>query len=186
LPQPSRERGPSKNWYIFHSYRLRYFIHAGAQRVGCVLLGGAVNAIAARDRWIGWSAPVRQRNLPRVVNNSRFLIFPHVRIPHLASHVLGQLARRVPADWQQQWGFTPLLLETFVDPRPRRHRATCYLGWHALEGLTTARRAWCWSSPCTAISASSCAARPCRAGRGYDYEQAFPPPAAGADQGAAQ
>jgi hypothetical protein len=119
-------------------YRLRYFIHAGAQRLGCVLLGGAAKAIAARDRWIGWSAPVRQRNLPWVVNNSRFLIFPHVRIPHLASHVLGQLARRVPADWQQQWGFTPLLMETFVDPR--RFRGTCYraAGWELL-GETSGR-----------------------------------------------
>jgi hypothetical protein len=119
-------------------YRLRYFIHAGRQRLGCVLLGGAAKAIAVRDRWIGWSAPVRQRNLPWVINNSRFLIFPQVRIPHLASHVLGQLARRVPADWQQQWGFTPLLLETFVDPR--RFRATCYraAGWQLL-GETSGR-----------------------------------------------
>jgi hypothetical protein len=119
-------------------YRLRYFIHAGRQRLGCVLLGGAAKAIAVRDRWIGWSAPVRQRNLPWVINNSRFVIFPHVRIPHLASHVLGQLARRVPADWQQQWGFTPLLLETFVDPR--RFRATCYraAGWQLL-GETNGR-----------------------------------------------
>jgi len=119
-------------------YRLRYFIHAGRQRLGCVLLGGAAKAIAVRDRWIGWSAPVRQRNLPWVINNSRFLIFHQVRIPHLASHVLGQLARRVPADWQQQWGFTPLLLETFVDPR--RFRATCYraAGWQLL-GETNGR-----------------------------------------------
>ncbi|MEJ2388488.1 MAG: DUF4338 domain-containing protein, partial [Chromatiaceae bacterium] len=119
-------------------YRLRYFIHAGAQRLGCVLLGGAARAIAARDRWIGWSAPVRQRNLPWVVNNSRFLIFPHVRIPHLASHVLGQLARRVATDWQQQWGFAPLLMETFVDPA--RFAGTCYraAGWELL-GETSGR-----------------------------------------------
>jgi hypothetical protein len=119
-------------------YRLRYFIRSGAQPLGCVLLGGAAKAIAARDRWIGWSAPVRQRNLPWVVNNSRFLIFPHVRIPHLASHVLGQLARRVRADWQQQWGFTPLLMETFVDPR--RFAGTCYraAGWELL-GETSGR-----------------------------------------------
>jgi len=58
-------------------YRLRYFI-----RTGCVLLCGAAKAIAVRDRWIGWNAPARLRNLPRVIDNSRFLIFPHVRIPH--------------------------------------------------------------------------------------------------------
>jgi hypothetical protein len=83
-------------------YRLRYFIRSGTQRLGCVLLAGAARAIAVRDRWIGWNDRARLRNLPRVVNNSRFLIFPHVRIPHLASHVLGQLARRVTADWQDQ------------------------------------------------------------------------------------
>ena len=73
-------------------YRLRYFIslgHAAGWAVFCS--AGAAKAIAVRDRWIGWDAQVRLRNLPRVINNSRFLIFPHVRIPHLASHVLGQL-----------------------------------------------------------------------------------------------
>ena len=56
----------------------------------------------------------------------------------MASHVLGQLARRVPADWQQHWGFTPLLLETFVDPS--RYRGTCYraAGWELL-GETSGR-----------------------------------------------
>jgi hypothetical protein len=119
-------------------YRLRYFIRAGGEPLGCVLLAGAARALAVRDRWIGWSAPMRQRNLPWVVNNSRFLIFPHVRIPHLASHVLGQLARRVREDWQCQWGFTPLLLETFVDPA--RFAGTCYraAGWELL-GETSGR-----------------------------------------------
>jgi hypothetical protein len=119
-------------------YRLRYFIRSGTQRLGCVLLAGAAKAIAVRDHWIGWDERTRLRNLPRVINNSRFLIFPHVRIPHLASHVLGQLARRVPADWQQHWGFTPLLLETFVDPS--RYRGTCYraAGWELL-GETSGR-----------------------------------------------
>jgi len=113
-------------------YRLRYFIRSGTQCLGCVLLAGAARAIAVRDRWIGWNERARLRNLPRVVNNSRFLIFPHVQIPHLASHVLGQLARRVTADWQGQWGFTPLLLETFADPA--RHVGTCYraAGWELL------------------------------------------------------
>lgn len=119
-------------------YRLRYFIRSGSQRLGCVLLAGAARAIMVRDRWIGWNERMRLRNLPRVVNNSRFLIFPHVRIPHLASHVLGQLARRVGADWQSRWGFTPLLMETFVDPR--HFTGTCYraAGWELL-GETSGR-----------------------------------------------
>lgn len=117
-------------------YRLRYFICSGSARLGCVLLAGAARALAVRDRWIGWDRRVRLHNLPWVINNSRFLIFPHVRIPHLASHVLGQLARRVATDWQRHWGFSPLLMETFVDPR--RYTGTCYraAGWELL-GETT-------------------------------------------------
>jgi hypothetical protein len=119
-------------------YRLRYFIAAGDQRLGCVLLAGASRALAVRDQWIGWDAQARREQLVRVLNNSRFLIFPHVRVPHLASHVLGQLARRVRADWQQHWGFEPLLLETFVDPR--HYAGTCYraAGWELL-GQTSGR-----------------------------------------------
>jgi len=106
--------------------------------LGCVLLAGAAKAIAVRDRWIGWDKQVRLHNLPWVINNTRFLIFPHIRIPHLASHVLGQLARRVAADWHGQWGFSPLLMETFVDPR--QFAGTCYraAGWKLL-GETTGR-----------------------------------------------
>lgn len=113
-------------------YRLRYFILAGDGRLGCVLLAGAARAVAVRDRWIGWTAQARRENVARVVNNSRFLIFPHVRVAHLASHVLGQLARRARADWLDHWGFEPLLLETFVDPR--HYAGTCYraAGWQLL------------------------------------------------------
>ena len=119
-------------------YRLRYFITAGEQRLGCVLLAGAARALAVRDHWIGWDAQARREQRVRVLNNSRFLIFPHVRVPHLASHVLGQLARRVRADWLEHWGFEPLLLETFVDPR--HYAGTCYraAGWELL-GETSGR-----------------------------------------------
>lgn len=65
-------------------YRLRYFITAGDQSLGCVLLAGATRAVAVRDRWIGWTAHARRENVARVVNHSRFLIFPHVQVPHLA------------------------------------------------------------------------------------------------------
>jgi len=74
-------------------YRLRYFITGGEQHLGCLLLAGAARALAVRDHWIGWDAQTRRANQVRVLNNSRFLIFPHVQVPHLASHVLGQLAR---------------------------------------------------------------------------------------------
>jgi len=119
-------------------FRLRYFIQGRSGCLGCILMSGAAKAIAARDQWIGWDAKTRLSNLARVVNNSRFLLLPEVRIPHLASHVLGQLARRVGEDWETQWGFRPLLLETFVDPA--RFQGTCYraAGWSCL-GTTSGR-----------------------------------------------
>lgn len=115
---------------------IRYFIVCEKGLLGCVLVAGASKALKARDEWIGWSKQRRQQNLPWVINNTRFLIFPWVEIPHLASHVLGQLARRVREDWMQRWGYEPLLMETFVDPA--HYSGTCYraAGWIEL-GRTT-------------------------------------------------
>ena len=117
-------------------YRQRYFIEAGPHRLGCVLLGGASRALGARERWIGWDDRRRMKNLPWVLNNNRFVLFPWVQVPNLASHVLGQLARRAGDDWQKRWGYRPVLLETFVDPR--RFQGSCYraAGWQRL-GRTT-------------------------------------------------
>jgi hypothetical protein len=128
-------------------YRQRYFIEAEQHRVGCVLLSGASRALGARDRWIGWDDRQRMKNLPWVLNNNRFVLFPWIQVPNLASHVLGQLARRAGDDWQQRWGYRPVLLETFVDPR--RFQGSCYraAGWEQLgcttgEGLVRAGRAY--------------------------------------------
>jgi hypothetical protein len=115
---------------------LRYFIISQAGLLGCVLMAGAAKAIQARDQWIGWDRAGRQRNLPWVINNTRLLIFPWVRIRHLGSHALGQLARGVREDWKQRWGYGPLLMETFVDPA--RFSGTCYraAGWIELARTT--------------------------------------------------
>jgi len=117
---------------------LRYFIISQAGLLGCVLMAGAAKAIQARDQWIGWDRPGRQQNLPWVINNTRLLIFPWVRIRHLGSHVLGRLARGVREDWEQRWGYGPLLMESFVDPV--KFTGTCYqaAGWIQL-GRTTGR-----------------------------------------------
>lgn len=117
---------------------VRYFIDSPAGWLGCVLMAGAVKALQSRDQWIGWDRACRQQNLPWVINNTRLLIFPWIRIRHLGSHVLGQLARRVGQDWQQRWGYKPLLMESFVDPA--KFSGTCYraAGWIGL-GRTTGR-----------------------------------------------
>jgi Druantia protein DruA len=117
---------------------LRYFIAGEAGWLGCVLMAGAAKAIRGRDQWIQWSRPRRAQNLAWVINNSRLLIFPWVRLDHLGSHVLGQLARGVRADWLERWGYGPLLMESFVDPE--KFSGKCYqaAGWIPL-GTTTGR-----------------------------------------------
>ena len=73
-----------------------------------------------------------------IAYQSRFLILPWVRVPHLASHLLGRVARRIGADWQTRYGHPVHYLETFVDPE--RYAGTCYraANWQEL-GLTTGR-----------------------------------------------
>ena len=117
-------------------YWARYFIESGPHLLGCILLSGAAKALSAREQWIGWAKRLRLKNLPWVINNSRFLIFPWIEVTHLASHVLGKLARQLPDEWEAHWGFRPVLLETFVDPRC--FSGTCYraAGWELL-GHTT-------------------------------------------------
>jgi hypothetical protein len=119
-------------------YVMRYRIEVGDLGLGYLLFSGAAKKIQYRDEWIGWSEQQRSRNIPWVVNNSRFLVFPWVKVPHLASHVLGRLARQLPGDWRARWGFAPLLLESFVDPL--HYRGTCYraAGWELL-GNTSGR-----------------------------------------------
>ncbi len=119
-------------------YFIRYFIHTPEQVLGCCLFAGAAKAIAGRDQWIGWDAGSRLRNLAWIINNTRFLIFPWVNVKNLASHVLGKISRQIRQDWQDRWGFSPVLMETFVDPE--YFQGTCYLAanWICL-GMTTGK-----------------------------------------------
>lgn len=92
--------------------------------LACALFGAAAWKTQPRDSFIGWTAAQRQAHLGRVANNSRFLILPWVRVPELASHILGRVARRLATDWQAQYGHRVVLLETFVERG--RFRGTCY------------------------------------------------------------
>jgi hypothetical protein len=102
------------------------------------LIGAAAWQCAARDRFIGWRGEARRAHLPRVANHSRFLILPWVRVPHLASHLLGQLVRRVRQDWPQWHGQSLELLESFVEVG--RFTGTAYraANWQGV-GQTTGR-----------------------------------------------
>lgn len=106
---------------------LRYLVRSEQcpQRVlACLLWSSAAWKMAARDRWVGWNDQQRRRNLQLIVNNSRFLILPWIRIRYLASTILSLCARQLPQDWEQRYGYRPVLLETLVDAE--RFRGTCY------------------------------------------------------------
>jgi len=92
--------------------------------VACALFGSAAWKCADRDAFLGWERAVRERNLQWLTNNTRFLVLPWVDVPHLASHVLGLIARRIRGDWQAKYGHPVHALETFVDRS--RFRGTCY------------------------------------------------------------
>lgn len=100
--------------------QLRYFVRAGEHIVALLGFGAAAWKTRPRDQFIGWTPQQREQHLHRVVNNARFLILPWVRCPNLASAILGRAARRIAEDWQTQYGYRPVLLETFVEhPRFR-------------------------------------------------------------------
>ncbi len=104
---------------------LRYLIRdRHARPVACALFGSAAWKCADRDAFLRWDCTARERNLQGLTNNTRFLILPWVEVPHLASHVLGLIARRIRADWQAKYGHPVHALETFVDRS--RFRGTCY------------------------------------------------------------
>ena len=104
---------------------LRYLLRDCYGRdLACVLFAAAAWKVQARDAFIGWSAPQRQQRLSLIINNSRFLILPHVRVPHLASHILGTILGRVRADWQRKYDLAPCLAETFVEQE--RFTGSCY------------------------------------------------------------
>lgn len=134
-----------RHHYLGHAVafgaHLRYLVYASRPQpvvLGCVQFSSAAWRMAARDRWIGWDDTTRERNLQRVVNNSRFLILPWVRIHNLASVVLSLATRRVTTHWRQRYGIEPLLAETLVDPS--RYTGHCYraANWMAI-GQTTGR-----------------------------------------------
>lgn len=92
--------------------------------LSCVLFGSSAWKVACRDSYLGWKKECRERSLYLVTNNMRFLVLPWVTVAHLASHILGRIARRIRKDWVERYGHTVVLLETFVDTS--RFRGTCY------------------------------------------------------------
>jgi hypothetical protein len=118
---------------------LQYVIRDGRQEpLACLVFGAAAWKCQDRDRFIGWTAEQRQKNLSLVANNTRFLILPWVKVPHLGSWILGRVAGRIAGDWQAKYGHRIVLLETFVERE--RFRGTVYraANWQAV-GATAGR-----------------------------------------------
>jgi hypothetical protein len=132
----------AQHHYLGHTQpvgeHVKLMVWAGGRPVACVAWSSAVRHLGPRDRFIGWSAEARRRNIRYIAYQSRYLILPWYRIPHLASHILGRMARRISGDWERVYGHGIYYLETFTDPE--RFRGTCYraANWIPL-GLTTGR-----------------------------------------------
>ncbi len=118
--------------------QLKYIIRSKKHVIAAIGFGGAALKSAARDQHIGWGKETRKRNLVKAVNNNRFLIMPWIRVPHSASHILGQIIRRIRKDWQDYYSRDIVLVETFVEQV--HFKGTCYkaANWQYI-GETTGR-----------------------------------------------
>jgi hypothetical protein len=118
---------------------VEYMAYSGSRPLACIGWASAPRHISVRDVYLGWERENRIANLHKIVANTRFLILPWVRVPHLASHLLGLMARRIAADWDTVYRHPIVWLETFVDPE-RGFIGTCYkaANWRYL-GRTTGR-----------------------------------------------
>jgi len=104
---------------------VKYLVYSNdGDILACLMFGASAWSCRARDEYIGWDAAQRKAGLHLTTNNSRFLILPGVAIPHLASHILGAIARRISGDWQVRYGHKIHLLETFVEYP--RFQGICY------------------------------------------------------------
>jgi len=117
---------------------LKYLAWAQGRPIACLAWSSAPRHLGSRDRYIGWNAEARRRNIRFIAYNTRFLILPWVSVPHLASHILGKVTRALSDDWERMYGHPIYFAETFIDPG--RFRGTCYraANWQLL-GLTTGR-----------------------------------------------
>jgi hypothetical protein len=117
---------------------LKYLAWTAGRPIACLAWSSAPRHLGSRDRYIGWNAEARRRNIRFLAYNTRFLVLPWVQVPHLASHLLGKMTRALSGDWERMYGHPIYFAETFIDPG--RFRGTCYraANW-ILLGHTTGR-----------------------------------------------
>lgn len=118
--------------------QLKYLVLAHGRPIACLAWSSAARHLGSRDRFIGWCPQARLKNIRLLAYHSRYLIMPWVVVEHLASHLLGRMARVLSGDWERLYGHPIYFVETFVDRA--RFRGTCYraANWIGL-GVTTGR-----------------------------------------------
>lgn len=120
---------------------LKYIVFHKDRPLACISFGQAAWKVACRDDFIGWRPTQRERNIQSIAQNTRFLILPWIKVPYLASHILGRISRIISKDWQRFYGHEIVLLETFVDME--RFKGTCYKASNWIYvGLTRGRGKW--------------------------------------------
>lgn len=102
-----RPFGPSLYWFV---------VDSRGRKLGCLLFEAGSRQLPARDNLIGWNTRQREQRLHLVVQNSRFLLLPWVRVRNLASRTLGMATSRLADEWERRHECRPVLIETFVDP----------------------------------------------------------------------
>lgn len=133
----------AQHHYLGYAYpigaNVRYLVRdRGGRILACAVWSSAALKVKCRDAWLGWAAKQRMAGLCRLANNTRFCVLPWVRVPHLASHLLGLMVRRLRVDWKAATGNNLALVETFVDES--RFRGTCYTAANWLDlGRTVGR-----------------------------------------------
>jgi hypothetical protein len=133
----------AQHHYLGYAYpvgaNVRYLVRGcDGRELACAVWSSAALKVASRDSWIGWSVAARMAGLCRVANNTRFCVLPWVQVPHLASHLLGLMVRRLRTDWLEATGNRLALVETFVDES--RFRGICYTAANWLDlGRTVGR-----------------------------------------------
>jgi hypothetical protein len=117
---------------------LKYMAFSQDRPIACVIFCSPAWHLGPRDHFIGWTPALREKNRHLLAYNTRFLIMPWVRVPHLASHLLAQCLTRLSKDWQTLYSHPVHWVETFVDGE--RFKGTCYraANWIFL-GKTTGR-----------------------------------------------
>jgi len=103
---------------------LKFMVYAGSRPVALFAWSSAPRHLGPRDRYLGWSAQARRQNIRGIAYNTRYLILPWVKVPHLASHLLSRMTRQLSAQWQNVYDHPVYFAETFIDTT--RFAGTCY------------------------------------------------------------